>query len=1004
MSRQAALLCALLVFVVSAPAQDLLDSLGITVRGASRSFAFTNKESAFLYGETNSAPTNSWQGFNVFGREFLDDYDLVIDGRTLDRRSAVVTVYPDFLRRVYPEGFVEEVRPVDSLALFAVHLTSPGRPVPAAFVPWFSDGRDPSDFILSWPGGPGGAILVARSRHRVRTPAEDYPAWLAMQTRGGSPVQEPRRRRGGFSPVILRDSASSQHIFVVAVADSAEDAGAMAGSYLRSFARLHRQRHDRLVRLLSSSRVVTDDPRWNRALAWAKVSLDALMMNQKEKGIFAGLPWFDNYWGRDTFISLPGATLVTGRCAEARQILLSFSAFQNLDSLSADWGRIPNIVTTTDKAYNTADGTPRFVAVAHQYVERSGDTSFIRLIYPAIRRAAEGTIRYHTDSLGFLVHGDAETWMDAVGPDGPWSPRGNRANDIQALWVAQLDASLWFARRCGDSSRITVWKELRDRCAANFLRYFVRRPEGALFDRLRADGSGDSTFRPNQLFTGSLLGERTREEMIRAVTSRLAYEYGVASLSQDDPNFHPYHQYEPYYPKDAAYHNGTVWTWLQGSLISELCRIDRSRLAYRITRNSIHQILDRGAVGTQSELIDAIRRPGESEPRLSGTFSQAWNLAEFVRNFYDDYLGVRVDMLRHQLVLRPHLPLPLARVNARLNLGGGDVSVALDLRPGAKSVTVAMGDLHDSLSATLELPLSGGRLLRSVFMLLPRSTVILTFNGDSARGIRNGLPHPVSSWVLPAVQEDSLPEPMALASPVLRPGLKALRGPSYPLLSRREIKADNPHATTFVDVTDPEGDDRGYQYPRNSSFLPGSFDLTHFTVRTDTANFYFTLRFRALSDPGWHPEYGFQLTFLAISIDQDGIPGSGTREIPANASYMLPPGGGYERLILVGGGVRIEDASRTVLAEYIPVSGDESNPLGDARSATVAFAVPRSYLGAPTDRWTFTVLAGAQDDHGGAGLGEFRTVNAEPGEWNGGGKTHPADPNVYDTLVARPGH
>jgi carbohydrate-binding DOMON domain-containing protein len=119
---------------------------------------------------------------------------------------------------------------------------------------------------------------------------------------------------------------------------------------------------------------------------------------------------------------------------------------------------------------------------------------------------------------------------------------------------------------------------------------------------------------------------------------------------------------------------------------------------------------------------------------------------------------------------------------------------------------------------------------------------------------------------------------------------------------------------------------------------------------------------------------------------------------------MLPPGGGYERLILVGGGVRIEDASRTVLAEYIPVSGDESNPLGDARSATVAFAVPRSYLGAPSDRWTFTVLAGAQDDHGGAGLGEFRTVNAEPGEWNGGGKTHPADPNVYDTLVARPGH
>ena len=87
------LLLGLSLFVLSGrlPGQSLLDSLGISVQGVSREFAYTNKESAFLYGETRAGNRTSWQGFNVYGHEFLDDYDLVADGRTLDRAAAAVT-------------------------------------------------------------------------------------------------------------------------------------------------------------------------------------------------------------------------------------------------------------------------------------------------------------------------------------------------------------------------------------------------------------------------------------------------------------------------------------------------------------------------------------------------------------------------------------------------------------------------------------------------------------------------------------------------------------------------------------------------------------------------------------------------------------------------------------------------------------------------------------------------------------------------------------------------
>jgi len=204
-----------------------------------------------------------------------------------------------------------------------------------------------------------------------------------------------------------------------------------------------------------------------------------------------------------------------------------------------------------------------------------------------------------------------------------------------------------------------------------------------------------------------------------------------------------------------------------------------------------------------------------------------------------------------------------------------------------------------------------------------------------------------------------------------------------------------------IDAIDQSNDDIGVgpillrggrlSYPENPHFRPGSFDLTRFTVHADSSRAVFTLRFRALSDPGWHPEYGFQLTMAAIAIDTDGKSGSGNRIVPAQSLYAMPGERGFDRLILVGGGIRIEDSAGNTLAGYTPTESDAANPIGNSLTGTIRFSVPVSILGAPKAEWTYVVVVGAQDDHGGAGIGEFRTVHAEQGEWNGGGKLHPED-------------
>ena len=253
----------------------------------------------------------------------------------------------------------------------------------------------------------------------------------------------------------------------------------------------------------------------------------------------------------------------------------------------------------------------------------------------------------------------------------------------------------------------------------------------------------------------------------------------------------------------------------------------------------------------------------------------------------------------------------------------------------------------------------------------------------------------------------TMPEPkvtlegITLATPTIRPGLQSLKGPSHRLLSNAEAKAQGNSASILYDVQDPEGDDKGtgnYVYPLTPLLKPGSLDITRFTLSADDKYAYFKLRFRNLSDPGWHPEYGFQLTYVAIAIDKDGKPGSGSTAVGMNSNFSLDPRYAYETILYVGGGVRVADSKGVILAEYIPVAGDEKNPLGITQTKEIGFSIPVDVLGKPGTNWRYTVLVGCQDDHGGAGIGDFRTVESTAKEWTGGGRKKPSDSNVYDVI------
>ncbi|HEX9614295.1 MAG TPA: amylo-alpha-1,6-glucosidase [Bacteroidota bacterium] len=986
------------------PDQSLtIESLGIDVFGASRELGYTNKSAGFLYTETNAEHHSGWYGWHVMSHEILDDYVISVDDREIRKSSVhLAQVYPHQFRRSYPNGAQETVTLLDSVDAIVVEL-SIIKGTSITLRPLFSGSPNPDDYITR---SHGDVLLIAAKSHLTRTPEADYPVWVGVTVSGVEKTIDTGAVRSGqgVGPGAVRAAILNGAAVAVLAAGETEDQTIdLIRRVAARYKTLIEQRRNRMQDLIDRVSFRTTDDRFDRAFHWALLSMDALVMHQGKKGIFAGLPWFSNYWGRDTFIALPGATLVQGNFSDAREILRSFAEWQDTNRSSTTYGRIPNLVTPSSIVYNTADGTPRFVEALGEYASYSGDTSFVRTLYPVILRANEGALKHRTDRYGLMTHDDAETWMDAVGPEGPWSPRGNRANDIQALWYNQLLISSWIAGLVNDEVHFREWFSYAEQVRLSFNRLFLEPDSSRMFDHLNADGTHDNRFRPNQLLALSLVeNPDLRFWIFKQATEELVYPHGVASLSQNDANFHPYHHHRPFYVQDAAYHNGIVWTWLAGPWITAATQYRYTETAYTVTENMIDQILDRGAVGTMSELLDAVPREGESEPRLSGTFSQAWSLAEFLRNAFQDYLGVRVDAVEHRLELAPRLPSTITKASFNVAVGNHVFRVRYDASSSDGRIQVSSPDGAPTIDVVVTWRHENGIEHNFASMLGPGTEATMTIEAEGVYVDDQTGSHKLQMDVIRPFDPDSSLVPVSLARPVVRPGLKALKGPDHRLLTNAEIKTANPEAVVVYQTSDPASDDRGpgrYVYPRSPHLREGSLDITGFTVAADDSNAYFTLRFRTLSNPGWHPEYGFQLTYAAIAIDKDGRRNSGTSAVGRNANYRLPADRGFEAIVYVGGGVRIEDRGGIVLAEYLPASGDETNPLGDASTCTISFAIPQELIDKPLSTWKYTVLVGAQDDHGGAGLGEFRNVEARAGEWTGGGRQKPTDPNIYDFII-----
>ena len=968
------------------------DSLMITISPEEpHRFAFTNKVDAFWYGNTQAPNSFAFMGYTIAEQRYLLDYTILGNQNTVDRRAATqIRLYPDRLEREFKQ-FTETFWFVDSLPMLVIQLEGQSRASMAIQLKWDAAiSRSihwyPKDTYLQ------GYVPELQLRKKR--------AWIGITTSHKSfsiNTEDLKNAEEGITTIPLPHQLPNALVVYFGF-DSLEVAHVM-GQVQQQLERFLAVRKQRIRQLLKTNNIVTANSLVNKAVAWARISLDDLITHQGMPGIWAGLPWFNNYWGRDTFIAFRGALLTSGQFSLAKNILLAFAKQQNTNPLARELGRIPNRITLNEIVYNTADGTGWFVQAVAHYIHYSGDSLFVGEIFPVIKKAIDGALEKRVDEYGLLTHGDAETWMDAALGDQAWSPRGNRAVEVQVLWLEMLRLGIQWARQLGYHSWAEKWSVTYRRALTHFMTMFWDAERQRLVDHLKPDGTADAKIRPNAVFAitipeKSLLRVAQQQAVLKELVTHLVFPWGVASLDQQDPDFHPYHHYPPYYVPDAAYHNGIVWTWLSGPVLEALYPW-HPKLADSLFKAMAQQILTLDGIGSHSELLEAWPRPGQSYPQVSGTVSQAWNLAEFLRILQERIAGIQPYLEKNELIIAPakgsgwwplrfQVPLGKAQIKGEVRYQAGKWQIELN----AKHWPVQR--------LKWRFPFDNGEVIGEMLLNEHQNVNIVAQLNDGNPMVQVNTIPVAATW-LPHPQN----EHWQMAQPTMDFSIPALQKPAYTLL-KGDVIARRPGFFNPIvfDIKDATGDDKGpngrYVYPKNPYFLPGILDIERVKIRKDKQYYYFEIWMKNLVNPGWHPEAGFQLTYLAIALNFGDKGGIRRTRVGHHANFKLPLEYAYNRIIYVGNGIEVRDGHDKILAAYIPAQ--EKIPIGNINDRSIRFAIPIEMLSEHTLR-TVAVLCGAQDDHGGGGIGDFRTVGKEAGEWiGGGGEKNTGNPNVYDWL------
>jgi len=400
------------------------------------------------------------------------------------------------------------------------------------------------------------------------------------------------------------------------------------------------------VKKIISSKSISNDIKV--AYVNAINSLNNLIVENKNNyGIFAGLPWFFQFWSRDSLVSLKSAYKLNKQLG--KKII-----FRYLNSINNN-GRLLNPVGQhNSKNLGSADAHGwlffRCKEIAEcmeknkqiinsiknsiRLIKENKNSNFQRIkeylkncnliirkkenechhfiyeIENSLEKSLNGLLKFHTKD-SFEVNGKLETWMDTEFES---DLREGVRIEVQAL-------------------RLNMYKLMFELTQNNKYKIF----ENLLKNKIRqkfwngkalADGLNDFTIRPNIFIAAytypELLTNKEWEICFYNALKALWLDWGgLATIDKNNPLF----TNESTGENIKSYHRGDSWFWINNLAALVLNRINKNKFQKyikKIIEASTEDILWKGCIGCHAELSDA------KELTSKGCFNQAWSNAMFI--------------------------------------------------------------------------------------------------------------------------------------------------------------------------------------------------------------------------------------------------------------------------------------------------------------------------------------------------------------------------------------
>jgi glycogen debranching enzyme len=669
----------------------------------------------------------------------MQDYPVPID---VNEQAAVIEVRPDHtvLTFAHANFVIREVFfaphnvPDGSgvLAFFQVEAIRP-MTITLQFTPemkrmWPASSSDHTS--AEWLKEPEGGFYSMRLNFPDLTAGVEIPG-------AGPGILAPYQERAKNYPAQFvlhfdpKHDANRVYPLLLATSDTAGDPGnadvaQKLAAINRSFQLLYEDNASYYKKFLSEHmRIETPDQQFDDAFSWAELAIDHLRVEvtpgHKETALVAGIdgsgdsarPGFGWYFGRDSLWTLY-AVNAYGDFQLTRDQLEFLMRRQGPEGqIIHEWSQTAGIVDWKSLPYEFAssDATPLLLMAANDYLQISGDTTFLKAHWDSLQRAWKFECSHDSDGDGIYENIAGSGWVESWPPGMPH----------QEIYLAALDqqASTAFAgmARATGNTQLAAEAEKRATHIAEQIEkeYFLPGEKFYAFSR-NADGTLDAsaTIYPAVAdWDGTLNLTRPGQMLNRWASQEFSTDWGTRDLSPSVSFYDP-----------ISYHQGSVWPLFTGwvSLSEYRKRRSLSGYAHLMENADLTWAQDLGAV---TELLSGeyFRWFGRS------TAHQLWSSAMVITPTVRGMFGLEWSASENTLTVTPSLPaqwneakilrVPIAQthVDVEMRRNGSILSVRLS-GEGAKTIKLR--------SRTAGAKIENGELR------IPLSTVEV--------GIRHGLP------------------------------------------------------------------------------------------------------------------------------------------------------------------------------------------------------------------------------------------------------------------------